>query len=127
MGTANDAITAGKLVRSFIAYSLVHGGADVVVEAERVARLLDKLQGASLGQLLREQIPDFTTDARDPIRVIQQALAGGALIARHLFNQCGDDADRAQSLIFLFAQDWTRLFAGAAMKRQWVKGGGPVQ
>jgi hypothetical protein len=121
MRPGSEAKAVGDIVRQFIAYSLEHGGTQITAEAMRVARVLAGQDPTRLVARLLDQIPQLVEAAEEPVEVIQHALAGGALIARHLLDQCAADVDRAQSLIFLFAQDWTRLFTGLPMKRQWVE------
>jgi len=116
-----DRTAVGDLVRQFLAYSLEHGGTGITDEAMRVARILAGQDPAPLVAWLLDQVPELIEEAEEPVEAIQHALAGGALIARHLLDQSGANAARAQSLIYLFAQDWTRLFTGLPMKRQWIR------
>jgi hypothetical protein len=120
----------GHLVREFLLYSMEHGGSEVAAEAKRVADvvsgqnkgfpLLERENPIWMASWLRDQIPESVKEADEPVTVVQHALAAGALIVRHLLEQAGHDEERAQAYLYLFVQDWTKLFQGVPMQRQWI-------
>jgi hypothetical protein len=117
--------TDGKVIRQligeFLAYSLEHGGTEITDEAMRVARQVAAQEPSRIATWLLHEIPEFVEQAEEPVEMIQHALAGGALVVRHLLEQSGADVDRAQSIIYLFTQEFCCLFLGVAMKHQWIK------